>query len=55
MLKGRDLLDYTISQIGGDKLKALKILYEDIYGLSNRLKEVMELVNPILLYKYKRR
>ena len=52
MLKGKDLLDYTISQIGGDKLQALKLLHEDIYGGGKTFREIMELVNPIVLYKY---
>ena len=52
MLTGKDLLDYTIIQIGGDKLQALKQLNEEFYGCNRQCNQLMQLVNPITLYKY---
>lgn len=53
MLRGKQLIDYTVNRIGGDKLKALHTLVDEVVGhFDNDTEELMKLVNPYDLYQF---
>lgn len=53
MLKGKQLIDYTVNQIGGDKLIALRTLVDEVIGhFDDDTNELMDLVNPYDLYQF---
>lgn len=52
MLKGRDLLGYTVNQIGGDKLLALYKIADEILGLGDVTRRAISLINPVNQYMF---
>lgn len=54
MLKGKELLDYTINKINEkDKLQAIYILADDIlFGLNDIAKKAIKLLNPLVQYEF---
>ena len=52
MLKGIDLLGYTVNQIGGDKLLALYQIADEMLKLGDVTKRAVSLINPVNQYMF---